>query len=286
MGLTRAAWRGGQLLRIAVRAMRQGGAHAGSTSARAQQLHAALAELVAGHGFRISVSGRWPRTPSILVANHLSYLDPILIGACLPLAPVAKAEVGPWPFIGPAARNLGAIFVDRADPHSGAAALRCAAKALDAGVHVLIFPEGTTTAGDVPLPFHLGAFGLAALCRVPVVPVAIRYASPELAWTGGATFLPHYLRTAARQDTGVRLQVGAPLSPRPLPRKGELSRHRRAAAHELCVAAHGALSALLRPPTLESFDDATIRHGVPAPRAHAVLSPARQRAAGAGLLAR
>ena len=79
---------------------------------------------------------------------------------------------------------------------------------------MLNFPEGTTTGGTEVAPFWRGSFGIAQRLSVPVVPVAIHYRDPALAWSDGAMFLPHYLRTAARPRIEVALTFGAPMHPR------------------------------------------------------------------------
>jgi 1-acyl-sn-glycerol-3-phosphate acyltransferase len=237
----------GQLLWTSLTVMGEAGRRPLPLPRRAARLHEACVELADAHRLAIAVEGSWPEGPAVLAANHLSYLDPVVIGACLPLAPIAKAEVSRWPLIGSVAERLGTIFVDREDPHSGALALRRALRTLRDGVNVLAFPEGTTTDGARPLRFHLGAFGLAAVAHVPVVPIAIRYASPELVWSGGATFLPHYLRTASRRSISVLLRVGKPRWPaRTLGHRSLASQRRRMAARELSEATRETIEALLR----------------------------------------
>ena len=103
-----------------------------------------------------------------------------------------------WPILGAGAAALGVLFVQRGDAWSGARALRSALRALESGVSVLGFPEGTTSRGDDVLPFRRGLFGMAQLADVPVVPIAIHYSTAELRWFGDTWFLPHYLRTAMR----------------------------------------------------------------------------------------
>ena len=60
---------------------------------------------------------------------------------------------------------------------------------------MIVFPEGTTSAGDCVLPFKRGIFGVARRLGVPVVPVALRYDSPSDCWIGSENFLSHYVRT-------------------------------------------------------------------------------------------
>ena len=86
-------------------------------------------------------------------------------------------------------------------------------RALEAGVSVLGFPEGTTSRGDDVLPFRRGLFGIARLLGIPVVPIAIHYSTPELRWFGDAWFLPHYLRTAMRPSSLVQVRVGRAIVP-------------------------------------------------------------------------
>jgi 1-acyl-sn-glycerol-3-phosphate acyltransferase len=181
---------------------------------RARALTAAMRDLCTIHAIDVDVIGVVPERPCVIAANHLSYLDPLVILSQLPAAPIAKAEVADWPLIGPAAAALGVSFVDRASIAARVRVLRRALGALRDGVNVLNFPEGTTTDGSRLLRFHRGIFGLAMLAGVPVVPVAIAYDAAELAWTGNATFLPHYWKLSTRPAARARLIVRAPMWPR------------------------------------------------------------------------
>jgi 1-acyl-sn-glycerol-3-phosphate acyltransferase len=170
--------------------------------------------LCALHGLDVRVDGRMPRSPSVLVANHLSYLDPVVILAEIEAAAVAKREVADWPILGETLDHLGILFVERGCSTSGARVLLRAKRLLDAGVSVLVFPEGTTTYGDDVLPFRRGAFGLARRLGVPVVPIGLRYDSTEPCWVGEASFLPHYVKTTSRRATRAHLTFGDPMRAR------------------------------------------------------------------------
>jgi len=163
------------------------------------------------HGIEVEVEGVVPAGPVLLAANHVSWLDPLVVAASIPCRPVSKMDVRGWPVIGGLAGRLGVIFHARGDSASGQRVLREVEVALAKAMPVLNFPEGTTTDGADVLPFRKGLFGVAARLAVPVVPVALRYEPAGLAWTGDATFLPHYLRLAARGRSRVRLCFGAPL---------------------------------------------------------------------------
>jgi 1-acyl-sn-glycerol-3-phosphate acyltransferase len=188
------------------------------------------------HGVEVVAEGAEIPVQAVLVSNHVSWLDPLVVAAHVPCVPVSKADVARWPVFGPIARDLGVVFVSRGDIGSGASALRSVRAALDAGSCVLNFPEGTTSDGDDVLPFRPGMFGLALRSGAPIVPVAIRYEPRSLAWTGDATFVPHYLALAASRGARVVVRIGAPIpvsggaSPRQL---AELARERvRALLHE------------------------------------------------------
>jgi 1-acyl-sn-glycerol-3-phosphate acyltransferase len=201
--------------------------------ARARILHQMSVDVLAAHGFRIEVTGRIPAGPSVLVANHVSYLDPLVVMGLLPCLPLAKSEVRHWPVIGGVASATGVAFIRRGNTMSGALALRVMIRILRAGGSVLNFPEGTTTTGNTLLPFRRGVFGVARIAGVPVIPVTIQYETESLSWTGGAHFLPHYLQTAARERSWVRVHLGSALQPEPGIADGQLAA--RAAARIAAV---------------------------------------------------
>jgi 1-acyl-sn-glycerol-3-phosphate acyltransferase len=143
----------------------------------------------------------------------LSYVDAPVLASLTACVPIAKGEIEGWPLLGSSTRSLGVVFVRRGDAYSGARALRAGLRALDAGVSVLGFPEGTTSRGDRILSFRRGLFGLARIAGVPVVPIAISYESEDLCWVGDTYFLPHYLRTVMRPETLVDVRIGRPVEP-------------------------------------------------------------------------
>lgn len=200
---------------------------------RARVLRDAARRVLELHGVAVEASGPIPAGPALLAANHLSWLDPLVIASAVACTPVSKLDVARWPVIGSIARDLGVVFVSRGDPASGARALGAMTQALEHGVNVLNFPEGTTTAGDRVLPFRSGGFGLALRVGVPVVPVALSYDPTSLAWVGDATFVPHYLALAARPGARARLRLGAPILPAPGVRAAALASAARAEVERL-----------------------------------------------------
>jgi 1-acyl-sn-glycerol-3-phosphate acyltransferase len=200
---------------------------------RGERLQRVCVDLCRVHGFDVRVEGVMPSRPAILVANHVSYVDAPVLGALAPCTVIAKGEVRRWPILGAGAAALGVTFVERGDAWSGARALRHALRALQAGVSVLGFPEGTTSSGEDVLPFRRGLFGLARLAGVPVIPIAIHYGSPDLRWFGDSWFLPHYLRTAMRPSSLVQVRIGRAIAPTTFHSAEDLSHRARSAVRSM-----------------------------------------------------
>jgi acyl carrier protein len=147
--------------------------------------HAAARRWLRAAGLALDVRGldALPPVPCVLVANHSSYADGLLLVAALPraFAFVAKRELQPQFVAGRFLAKLGALFVERADVQRSTADAERLAQAVGQGTALAVFPEGTFVAAPGLLPFHLGAFLAAARAGVPVVPVVI---------TGSRTLLP------------------------------------------------------------------------------------------------
>ena len=130
--------------------------------------------LLAG-GCRPRVDGRAPAalpSPAVIVANHASFLDVLLLLAVLPptVRFGAKAKLTRYPILGTILRRADYVLVQRGARDSAAAL----AGALDDGSSLFIFPEGTFVRAPGVMPFRLGAFQVAAERGVPVVPIALR----------------------------------------------------------------------------------------------------------------
>lgn len=129
-------------------------------------------------GIRVDVKGEalLPRTPCVVVANHASYIDGIVLKGFLPphFSFVIKKEVSKVPLAGLLLRRIGSEFVDRFNRHAGGMDTRRLIKAADAGQSLAFFPEGTFVERPGVGKFHTGAFAIAARVGLPVVPLAIR----------------------------------------------------------------------------------------------------------------
>ncbi len=157
-----------------------------------------------------------PASPQLIVANHISWLDVVVLSALLPPAAgtcfLAKAEVARWPVIGAFARSLGMAFIDRTSAFRSYRALPTLAEGLRAR-SLLFFPEGTTTDGAGIAPLKPMGFELAARTGVPVQPLFLRYRdgagrlSRAPAFLGDDTLLESVLRLACAPALAVEVEV-------------------------------------------------------------------------------
>jgi len=126
---------------------------------------------------RLQVHGRMPggREPTLLVSNHVSWLDIWLIHSVSPVRFIAKSDVRSWPVIGWLSARAGTIFIQRARRHDTARINQAIAAVFARGEHIGLFPEGTTTDGSHVLPFHASLFQPAVASSARVVTAGIRY---------------------------------------------------------------------------------------------------------------
>ena len=150
----------------------------GSLRARRRVVRAAarIALGLAGMRLHLLHAERLPDGPCVVVANHASYLDGVVLKAALParFAFVIKREMNDVPLAGLLLRRIGAEFVDRGKGQRGARDARRVLKAASSGASLAFFPEGTFESTPGLLRFHSGAFVTAVRNGYPVVPLVIR----------------------------------------------------------------------------------------------------------------
>ena len=117
-----------------------------------------------------------PERGVILISNHSSYLDSMVVAATVPgsLTFVAKEELAGQGVAGPFLRRIGTLFARRTDAAGGVEDTQRQLDAVRAGERIVSFPEGTLTRMPGLLGFRLGAFLIAAQAGVPVVPITVR----------------------------------------------------------------------------------------------------------------
>lgn len=152
--------------------------------------------------------GEPPERRTILVSNHISWLDIIVIGQYLPAYFVAKNDISNWPVIGYLAKQSGTIFIHRGNKQHIKTTAEKMVWLLKQNSSIIAFPEGTTTKGDDVLHFHASLFQPAMLTRSAIQPVALQYqgASKEVApFVGDDGFVPHLIKMLTMDKIEVRL---------------------------------------------------------------------------------
>lgn len=176
----------------------------------------------------------------LLVANHVSFIDIFVINALLPCGFIAKSDVSAWPLIGWLSRRNETVFIERGSRKAAHQTQQRMLDVLAGGRRLVIFPEGTTTAGTEVLPFHGALFQSAIDAAVPVHALAIQYFdsrggfSAAPAYIGDLSIADCLLNILASGGLRARLRLAESFPP-PLP-------DRRHLAHR----AHQAIAALLR----------------------------------------
>jgi 1-acyl-sn-glycerol-3-phosphate acyltransferase len=146
------------------------------SSHREAAVQAWAQRMLALWGIRLEVLGKPPhRGPALVVANHISWLDILVLHAARHCRFVSKSDVKHWPLIGALATGSGTLFIERASRRDAMRVVHHMADALRAGEVVAVFPEGTTGDGIRMLPFHANLIQAAISADAPVVPVALRF---------------------------------------------------------------------------------------------------------------
>lgn len=157
-----------------------------------------------------------PPTHGLVVCNHLSYLDILILSAEMPCFFVAKMEIGSWPYFGTAAKMGGTIFLDRASLASANAVADRMIERFKEPMPVLLFPEGTSTDGLKVLRFHSRLIDPATTAGVPITSAMVRYViadgTPErkLCWEDDTLFVTHLLTTLKTPGFSARVKFGEP----------------------------------------------------------------------------
>lgn len=181
-------------------------------------------------GIPLKVSGlaRLPAEACMVVANHASYLDGVILTAALPprFGFVIKHEITAAPLVGWLLKRLGSEFVDRFDKKSAQGTASRLIQLARSGACLGMFPEGTFKPEAGLRPFHLGAFMTATRAGMPVVPIAIR---------GARVILPAHVWWPRAGS----LEVEVLPAIRPAGKSGDDARELRRAARACILAACG-----------------------------------------------
>ena len=190
--------------------------------ARSERLHARTAWLQRWSrfacrvlGIRVTRRGSMPQS-GLLVCNHLSYLDVVVLSSIGPCVFVAKRDVAAWPLFGWLAHAAGTIFVDRERRLASADVVDLVREAIAGGSLVVLFPEGTSSDGSTVLPFKSSLLESAVQLRCPVAAAAIEHAledgsvADEVCYWGEMTLLSHLLNLFSKRDIRSKCSFSVP----------------------------------------------------------------------------
>jgi 1-acyl-sn-glycerol-3-phosphate acyltransferase len=128
--------------------------------------------------------------PVLLVANHISWLDILVMHASGYCRFISKADVHHWPLIGTMAAAAGTLFIERESRRDAMRVVHHMAERLSAGDVLAVFPEGTTGDGIELKPFHANLIQAAIAVQAPVQPLALRFIDGR---TGELSLAPRFV---------------------------------------------------------------------------------------------
>ena len=159
----------------------------------------------------LRVTGPIPAS-GLLVCNHLSYLDILVLGATTPCLFVSKCEVKRWPVFGWFASLAGTLFLHRDQRSDVARVTGEMRQMLDSGALIVLFPEGTTSGGREVLPFKSSLLEPAAQSLHALSAGFLEYALAEgdvveeVCYWKDMTLLPHLLNLLGKPGVEARLR--------------------------------------------------------------------------------
>lgn len=163
-------------------------------------------------GLEIHWHGSPPASPHVMMGNHRSYVDAVVLPVSFPVVFVARHETKSWPIVGWGATLLGTIWVKRDKKESRRATRAALTDRLKDGYGVVIFPEGKTAVGPELLPYHKGMFYTCAENGFPIAPAAIEFEDPDIAWVNAEWFIPHAFRHFGKKRIVVHVSFGPSFS--------------------------------------------------------------------------
>jgi 1-acyl-sn-glycerol-3-phosphate acyltransferase len=206
-------------------------------------------------GLRVHIKGTPIRDRGVLiVANHTSYYDILVLSAVSEVSFIAKKEVAAWPLFGLMATLQRSVFVDRSRRAAAAESAAIIAGRLKAGETLVLFPEGTTTDGNGLIPFKSALMGSVESKigeggeYVPVQPVSIAYVGfhglplgrenrPFYAWYGDMDLIGHVFESFKTGPLDVVLDFHPPMRVHPGFGRKQLAVAAEQAVHDGLIAA-------------------------------------------------
>jgi 1-acyl-sn-glycerol-3-phosphate acyltransferase len=181
-----------------------------TVSQREQRVQAWAVRMLQILGIELQLRGAPPAAgPMLLVANHISWLDILVLHAARHCRFVSKADVRRWPLIGTLATGAGTLYIERESRRDAMRVVHHMAESLRAGEVLAVFPEGTTSDGRQLLPFHANLIQAAISADAPIQPVALSFIDVA---TQRQSFSPSYVGEETLVGSISRTLSGPPLA--------------------------------------------------------------------------
>jgi lyso-ornithine lipid O-acyltransferase len=161
----------------------------------------------------------------LIVSNHLSYIDVLMMCSRMPSAFVTSKEVKESAFLGQIVCLAGCLFVERRNRSNLKGEIGELTEGLNSGINVTIFPEATSTNGEGVLRFKRPLFESSIVSNRPTLPVTINYVSISgkkvdtsnrdiVCWYGDMDFFPHFLLLLEQSEVVAEITISEPILPR------------------------------------------------------------------------
>lgn len=162
-----------------------------SAEQREMHVQAWALQFLALWGIHLRVVGQpVAQGPALMVANHISWLDILVIHAARHCRFVSKSDIRAWPLVGLLATGAGTLYIERSKRRDALRMVKDMADAMRKGDVVAVFPEGTTSDGRALLPFHANLIQAAIEADAPVQPMSLKFIDAQ---TGETSFAPCYI---------------------------------------------------------------------------------------------
>jgi 1-acyl-sn-glycerol-3-phosphate acyltransferase len=210
--LLRALWLAGEILLVAMRYLIEfpPWSKTATVAAKARWLQRSNRRTLRIFVAEVEQCGELP-AGGLLVSNHLSYLDILVLLSLRPVVFVSKQDMKSWPVLGWFATMAGTIFVDRERRTHVRQITRAIEETMNSGVLVVLFPEGTSSGGETVLPFKSSLLEHAVQQTHSLFAALIQYelddgdASEEVCYWKDMTLLPHLINLLGKSSVRARL---------------------------------------------------------------------------------
>ena len=186
---------------------------------RLNRAYTLLARLILN--IKVTVSGdegQLERGGYVIIANHVSYVDGIVLGSIFPIVFVSKKEVRSWPIVGQWNILCGTIFINRQHKEQVGRLVQEMSRKLKQEANILLFPEGTSTNGERMLPFQTVPLAAPLRSRSIIVPATLTYKSIDdhvvsadnrdlIYWYGEMDFITHFWKLLALRGVEVLVTI-------------------------------------------------------------------------------